>query len=50
MAEGCQLSGPAMEIAGIVFRLGTARVRDVRRGIAAERAMDFSTVQTYPRR
>jgi BlaI family penicillinase repressor len=50
MARDRQLSGPAMEIAGIVFRLGKARVRDVVAALPVERPMDFSTVQTYLRR
>jgi BlaI family penicillinase repressor len=45
-----KLSGPAVEIAGVVFRLGKARVRDVVDALPADRKMDFSTVQTYLRR
>jgi predicted transcriptional regulator len=39
-----------MEVAQIVWRLGHARVRDVVDAFPPERAMDFSTVQTYLRR
>lgn len=50
MSTDRKLSGPAMEIAGVVFRLGKAKVREVVDALPADRKMDFSTVQTYLRR
>jgi BlaI family penicillinase repressor len=50
MAKLAKPSGPELEVAQIVFRLGECRVRDVVAALPPERMMDFSTVQTYLRR
>ena len=39
-----------MEVARLLWQLGSASVRQVHEAVPAERAMDFATVQTYLRR
>ncbi|MEQ8789665.1 MAG: BlaI/MecI/CopY family transcriptional regulator [Pirellulaceae bacterium] len=44
------LSKSEMEVARILWQLGNATVREVHEAFPAERAIDFTTVQTYLRR
>src|SRR5688500_18009787 len=44
------LARSELEIAGIVWKLGEARVREVVQALPADRRADFWTVQTYLRR
>lgn len=50
MAERPALSKGEMEVARILWNLGSATVRQVHEALPAERPMDFTTVQTYLRR
>lgn len=50
MAKRRSLSKGETEVAGIVWRLGSATVRQTCEAMPAERKMDFATVQTYLRR
>jgi BlaI family penicillinase repressor len=50
MAARPGLSKSELEIAQIVWKLGSARVRDVVAALPADRDVDFWTVQTYLRR
>jgi predicted transcriptional regulator len=44
------LSKGELEVARVLWGLGTATVREVHEAFPAERAIDFTTVQTYLRR
>ena len=44
------LSKGEMEVARLLWQLGEASVRQVHEAFAADRQMDFATVQTYLRR
>ncbi len=44
------LSKGEMEVARLLWQLGSASVRQVHEAFPAEREMDFATVQTYLRR
>jgi BlaI family penicillinase repressor len=44
------LSKSELEISRIVWKLGSARVRDVLEALPPDRGLDFFTVQTYLRR
>jgi BlaI family penicillinase repressor len=50
MAERPSLSKSELEISRIVWRLGSARVREIVEALPADRSLDFFTVQTYLRR
>lgn len=50
MGERPALSKGEMEVARVLWQLGSAGVREVHAALPAERAMDFATVQTYLRR
>jgi BlaI family penicillinase repressor len=50
MAERSPLSKGEMEVARTLWELGQATVRQVHEAFPPERAIDFSTVQTYLRR
>ncbi|MFO0903111.1 MAG: BlaI/MecI/CopY family transcriptional regulator [Pirellulales bacterium] len=50
MTDRPALSKGEMEIARLLWELGAATVRQVHEAQAADRAMDFATVQTYLRR
>ena len=50
MGERPALSKGEMEVARVLWQLGSAGVREVHAALSAEREMDFATVQTYLRR
>jgi predicted transcriptional regulator len=50
MAERPGLSKGEMEVARVLWDLGTATVREVHEAFPAGRRIDFTTVQTYLRR
>ena len=50
MAPRQALSKGEMEVARLLWQLGEASVRQVHEAFAADRQMDFATVQTYLRR
>jgi BlaI family penicillinase repressor len=50
MADRPPLSKGEMEVARELWQLGSATVRQVHEAFPAERAIDFTTVQTYLRR
>ena len=50
MSELPALSKAEMEVARVLWELGAASVRQVHEAMPAERAIDFTTVQTYLRR
>lgn len=50
MAERPSLSKGEMEVARVLWDLGSATVREVHEAFPPERAIDFTTVQTYLRR
>lgn len=50
MADRMPLSKGEMEVARVLWGLGQATVRQVHEAFPPERAIDFSTVQTYLRR
>jgi|HubBroStandDraft_4_1064222.scaffolds.fasta_scaffold1626978_1 BlaI family penicillinase repressor len=50
MAKRPSLSNSELEISRIVWRLGSARVREIVEALPADRPLDFFTVQTYLRR
>ncbi len=50
MGERPGLSKGEMEVARILWRIGPAGVREIHSAVAADRSMDFATVQTYLRR
>lgn len=50
MTRRQKLSSAELEVAQAVWKLGTARVRDVVAALPAGREVDASTVQTYLRR
>ena len=50
MAEKPAISKGEMEVAGALWKLGPATVRQVFEALPESRAMDFATVQTYLRR
>lgn len=50
MARKPALSKSELEISQILWKLGSARVREVVAALPAERRLDFFTVQTYLRR
>lgn len=50
MVEKPALSKSEMEIARILWDIGPASVREVHEAVNEERALDFTTVQTYLRR
>ncbi|MBC8350519.1 MAG: BlaI/MecI/CopY family transcriptional regulator [Planctomycetes bacterium] len=50
MSERPALSKAEMEVARVLWELGAASVRQVHEAMPAERAIDFTTVQTYLRR
>ena len=50
MADRPALSKGEMEVARVLWDLGTATVRQVHEVFPTERRMDFTTVQTYLRR
>ena len=50
MGERPALSKGELEVTRLLWQLGTATVRQVHEAQSAERAMDFTTVQTYLRR
>src|SRR4051794_30037519 len=50
MATRPALARSELEVAQVVWRLGTARVRDVVDALPSDRKLDFWTVQTYLRR
>lgn len=50
MADRPALSKGELEVARLLWELGSATVRQVHQALPADRPMDFSTVQTYLRR
>ncbi len=50
MVERPALSKGELEVARCLWQLGAATVREVHASLAAERGIDFATVQTYLRR
>jgi predicted transcriptional regulator len=50
MPERPSLSKGEMEVARVLWDLGTATVREVHAAFPADRPIDFTTVQTYLRR
>jgi BlaI family transcriptional regulator, penicillinase repressor len=50
MPKRPSLSKSELEISHIVWKLGSARVRDVAQALPPDRGLDFFTVQTYLRR
>jgi BlaI family transcriptional regulator, penicillinase repressor len=50
MADRAGLSKGEMEVARVLWDLGSATVRQVHAAFPAERQIDFTTVQTYLRR
>ncbi len=50
MTERAPLSKGEMEVARLLWELGTATVRQVHQALPAGRTIDFTTVQTYLRR
>ena len=50
MAGRVPLSKGEMEVARLLWELGQATVRQVHEAFAADRGVDFTTVQTYLRR
>ena len=50
MAERPALSKGEMEVARVLWELGSASVRQVHGALPADRKIDFTTVQTYLRR
>jgi BlaI family penicillinase repressor len=50
MAKRPGLAKSELEVAQVVWKLGSARVRDVMAALPPERNVDFWTVQTYLRR
>jgi BlaI family transcriptional regulator, penicillinase repressor len=50
MPKRPSLSKSELEISRIVWRLGSARVRDVAQALPPDRGLDYFTVQTYLRR
>ena len=50
MAERPALSKGEMEVARVLWELGSASVRQVHEALPADRTIDFTTVQTYLRR
>ena len=50
MTARAPLSKGEMEVARLLWTLGEATVRQVHEALPAERAIDFTTVQTYLRR
>ena len=50
MAERAAMSKGEMEVARVLSDLKKATVREVHESFPAERAIDFTTVQTYLRR
>ncbi|HBO43301.1 MAG TPA: transcriptional regulator [Planctomycetaceae bacterium] len=50
MTDRAPLSKGEMEVARVLWELGRATVRQVHEAFPPERAVDFSTVQTYLRR
>ena len=50
MTERPALSKAETEVARVLWELGTASVRQVHEAMPADRAIDFTTVQTYLRR
>lgn len=50
MAARPALSKREMEVARVLWELGSAGVRQVHEALPADREMDFTTVQTYLRR
>ena len=50
MAPRQALSKGELEVARLLWQLGEATVRQVHEAFAADRQMDFATVQTYLRR
>ncbi len=50
MTDRPALSKGEMEVARILWDLGSATVREVHEAFPADRGIDFSTVQTYLRR
>lgn len=50
MTERPALSKAEMEVARVLWELGAASVRQVHEAMPVDRAIDFTTVQTYLRR
>lgn len=50
MVERPALSKGELEVARLLWELGSATVRQLHESLPADRAMDFATVQTYLRR
>jgi BlaI family transcriptional regulator, penicillinase repressor len=50
MAKRAALSNSELEISRALWKLGSAKVREVVAALPAERGLDFFTVQTYLRR
>ena len=50
MAERPALSKGEMEVARVLWELGSASVRQVHNALPGDREIDFTTVQTYLRR
>lgn len=50
MTERPALSKGEMEVARVLWELGSASVRQVHEALPADREIDFTTVQTYLRR
>ena len=50
MADRPALSKGEMAVARVLWELGSATVREVHEAFAADRQIDFTTVQTYLRR
>jgi predicted transcriptional regulator len=50
MTDRPELSKSELEVARVLWSLGSATVREVHAALAAERRIDFATVQTYLRR
>ena len=50
MPERPALSNSELEISQLLWKLGSAKVRDVLAALPPERGLDFFTVQTYLRR
>jgi predicted transcriptional regulator len=50
MTDRPALSKAEMEVARVLWELGAASVRQVHEAMPADRAIDFTTVQTYLRR
>jgi BlaI family transcriptional regulator, penicillinase repressor len=50
MAKRPSLSKSELEISHVVWKLGSAKVRDVVQALPPDRGLDFFTVQTYLRR